>query len=388
MKKNRIGFNLKEICFIIVLTAMITSLTTGIIMYNNNKLEHGTVDINKDENIKEFLKIYSSLNDEYYEDIDKGQMIDKAIAAMLEYLGEDYSTYLNQDQTNDLASQLSGTYYGIGVSIIEKNKIYKIYPNTPAMEAGLQIDDIILKVNDTEITQDTNVEIASLLKKNEQNTLKIKRNEEILEIKIQPKELNTPLTREVKEQNGKKIGYIYIPSFTNTVAEEFEKALQELEASSIESLIIDLRANSGGLLAGATKIASLFLEKEKTIYSLESKEKTETFKDDTEEKREYPIVVLINEGTASASEILAAALKESYGATLVGSVSYGKGKVQQTKTLEDGSMVKYTTARWLTPSGECIDGMGIFPNYSIPIEKDENGNYIDTQLPKALELLS
>lgn len=153
-------------------------------------------------------------------------------------------------------------------------------------------------------------------------------------------------------------------------------------------MVIDVRNNAGGYLISAKEIASMFLEKEKIIYSLQEKDKTQTYKDTTSEKRDYPVVVLINEYSASASEILTSALKESYNATLVGKKSYGKGKVQQTLNLEDGSMAKYTTAKWLTPNGKCIDGVGITPDYEIDLDVDENNQTIvDTQLNKAIEIL-
>ena len=379
--------NLKSIILLVVIACIITSLTTAVIMYNNNKLDNGAVDINNDEALKEFLKVYSSLDDNYYENINKSEMIDSAIAGMLDYLGEDYSTYLNKDETDELANQLSGTYYGIGISITDRNKIYKVYKNTPAMEAGLLENDLILKINDTEITEDyTQQSVASLIKKDMENTLQIQRGEQIMEIKVTPKEINNPLSREVIEQDDKKIGYISIPSFTNTVSTEFRNALEELESMQINALIIDVRGNTGGYLFGATDIAAMFLEKNKTIYSLEEKDSVKAYLDDTDEKRSYPIALLVNGSSASASEILAAALKDSYGAILVGNATFGKGKVQQTKSLEDGSMVKYTTARWLTPSGECIDNVGLFPDYSIPQSEMEQSQS-DLQLEKAIEVL-
>ena len=123
-------------------------------------------------------------------------------------------------------------------------------------------------------------------------------------------------------------------------------------------------------------------------YPVKSIEETEKFYDETEEKRDYPIVIIMNESTASASEVLASALKDSYGAIFVGKISYGKGKVQQTKTLEDGSMVKYTSAKWLRPNGECIDEVGLIPDYDIDLVQNEEGIWIDTQLEKAIELLN
>ena len=159
------------------------------------------------------------------------------------------------------------------------------------------------------------------------------------------------------------------------------------------SLIIDLRSNTGGYLSAAEDIASLFLEKGKIIYSLKTKNDELVVKDKTASKTNYKIIVLIDNNTASASEILAASLKESYGATIVGKTSFGKGKVQQTMRLKDGSMAKYTSAKWFTPNGSSIDGKGIIPDFDVDllVEKDEGTKTVkvtDSQLNKAIELLS
>lgn len=386
--KSRKGFRLKSVAIIIIVTAIITSLTTGLIIYNNSKLILGSASLSNDSALKEFLKVYSSLDENYYEDIDKTKMIDAAIAAMLKYLGEDYSTYLNQTETDSLSNKLSGTFKGIGISITNGNEIVKVYEDTPASKAGLKENDKIIRINDTDTEGKNQIEVANLIDKTKENTLVISRDGTELTFKVMPEEINTPLTTQVYEKNDKKIGYIYIEAFTEKVGEEFKKSLEDLEQQGITSLIIDVRENTGGYLKGATEIASLFLEKGKNIYSLEGKDGVTTYKDETDEKRDYPIILLINENTASASEVLAAALQDSYGAKLVGKISYGKGKVQQTKQLEDGSMVKYTSARWLTPEGECIDGFGLAPHYEEDIVQNEDGTYTDNQLNKAIELLS
>lgn len=386
--KSRKGFSLKSVAIIIIVTAIITSLTTGLIIYNNSKLILGSASLSNDSALKEFLKVYSSLDENYYEDIDKTKMIDAAIAAMLKYLGEDYSTYLNQTETDSLSNKLSGTFKGIGISITNGNEIVKVYEDTPAFKAGLKENDKIIRINDTDTEGKNQIEVANLIDKTKENTLVVSRDGAELTFKVIPEEINTPLTTQVYEKNDKKIGYIYIEAFTEKVGEEFKKSLEDLEQQGITSLIIDVRENTGGYLKGATEIASLFLEKGKNIYSLEGKDGVTTYKDETDEKRDYPIMLLINENTASASEVLAAALQDSYGAKLVGKISYGKGKVQQTKQLEDGSMVKYTSARWLTPEGECIDGFGLAPHYEEDIVQNEDGTYTDNQLNKAIELLS
>lgn len=386
--KSRKGFSLKSVAIIIIVTAIITSLTTGLIIYNNSKLILGSASLSNDSALKDFLKVYSSLDENYYEDIDKTKMIDAAIAAMLKYLGEDYSTYLNQTETDSLSNKLSGTFKGIGISITNGNEIVKVYEDTPAFKAGLKENDKIIRINDTDTEGKNQNEVANLIDKTKENTLVVSRDGAELTFKVIPEEINTPLTTQVYEKNDKKIGYIYIEAFTEKVGEEFKKSLEDLEQQGITSLIIDVRENTGGYLKGATEIASLFLEKGKNIYSLEGKDGVTTYKDETDEKRDYPIILLINENTASASEVLAAALQDSYGAKLVGKISYGKGKVQQTKQLEDGSMVKYTSARWLTPEGECIDGFGLAPHYEEDIVQNEDGTYTDNQLNKAIELLS
>mgnify|MGYP004470544791 FL=1 len=386
--KSRKGFSLKSVAIIIIVTAIITSLTTGLIIYNNSKLILGSASLSNDSALKEFLKVYSSLDENYYEDIDKTKMIDAAIAAMLKYLGEDYSTYLNQTETDSLSNKLSGTFKGIGISITNGNEIVKVYEDTPAFKAGLKENDKIIRINDTDTEGKNQIEVANLIDKTKENTLVVSRDGAELTFKVMPEEINTPLTTQIYEKNAKKIGYIYIEAFTEKVGEEFRKSLEDLEQQGITSLIIDIRENTGGYLKGATEIASLFLEKGKTIYSLEGKDEVTTYKDETDEKRNYPVILLINENTASASEVLAAALQDSYGAKLVGKISYGKGKVQQTKQLEDGSMVKYTSARWLTPEGECIDGFGLAPHYEEDVVQNEDGTYTDNQLNKAIELLS
>ena len=382
------GFELKKVCIIIIITAIVTSLTTGLIIYNNSKIILGSTSIKEDEALTEFLRVYNSLDENYYRDYNKTEMIDAAIAAMLDYLGEDYSTYLNQDETDSLSNKLSGKYLGIGISIANGNEILKVYEDTPAAEAGLQIGDKIISVNNENTTEKTQAEVSNMINKTKENEIVIDRNGEYITFNITAAEINMPLTREIIEYNNRKIGYIYISSFTNTVGEEFAKSLRELENEGMESLIIDVRENTGGYLKGATEIASQFIEKGKILYSLESKESVDEYKDETDEYKTYKVAILVSENTASASEVLTAALKDSYGAVVVGKTTYGKGRVQQTRTLEDGSMVKYTTAKWLRPNGECIDGIGIIPDFDVDIIQNEDGTYTDQQMNTALEQLS
>ncbi len=290
---------------------------------------------------------------------------------------------MNQEETNSLAEQLKGEYKGLGIQLNRNTKaIEGFVEGGAAKDSGLMVGDIILKVDDKEIAS-TN-EINELVKKTKEGTkikLTVLRGEETLSFHVENKNILIPAVAYVLMEEN--IGYLKMEQFSNTLSKQVEFALKEMEQSEMKSLIIDLRDNTGGYLKEAKEIASMFLEKGKLIYSLEEKNGNTDFEDETSEKRDYKIVILMNESSASASEVLIAALKESYGAITVGTRSYGKGKVQQTTNLQDGSMVKYTTARWLTPNGECIDGVGIKPDYEV--EKEENSSF-DKQLDKAIEL--
>lgn len=394
--KNKSGFQLKELIIIVVITSILTSLTTGVIMYNNNRITNHVSgsDLNNDENLKEFLKVYASLIGDYYTDIDKKAMLEEAIKAMFNYLGEDYSNYLNQDETNSLAEKLNGTYKGIGVQIVDNNVIYKIFQDSPAQEVGMQEGDQIISINGEDVTSKNSEEVASLIQSasGDKIALGVLRNNEPYQFDIEVKTLFVPaISYQLLNYENKNIGYLSISTFSDTVAAQVKSALNDLESQGMNSLVIDLRGNTGGYLSQATEISNMFLEQGKVIYSLAEKEETVEYRDDTEEHRDYPLAIVMNEGTASASEILAAALKDSYSGsvTLVGETSYGKGKVQQTRNLEDGSMVKYTTARWIRPNGDCIDGVGIRPDVEVEILMPTEGEeIIDTQLKEALRILN
>ena len=390
MKKK--GFGLLATIIIIIATAIITSISTGMILYNGYRNKMGvTYDkLSNDKNLREFLDVYSEITNDYYEDIDKKTMLKKAIEAMTDYLGDKYTTYMTEEQKQLLESQLNGKYKGIGV-LVQENIIKQVFDDSPAAQSGVKVGDKIIKVDGESVSGKTSTEIVNLIKKNdESSTITFLRDGNEIEKTIEFSSLDVPaVTYEEYEGN---IGYLYIGSFSATLEKQVQSALIHLESDNIKSLIVDLRDNSGGYLSAAGDVASLFLNKGDVIYSLADSKGKKVYKDQTTESKSYPIVVLINENSASAAEILAAALKESYGATLVGKTSYGKGKVQQTKQLEDGSMVKYTSAKWYTPKGECIDEKGINPDYSIDLDIVYNKNkeiekINDTQLERAKKLL-
>ena len=396
MNNKNNGFSLIWVLGIVIIVSIISGLTTGVIVYNNNKLSNKVTyaDLSNDEELNQFLEVYANITSEYYEDVNKKELLEKAIAAMMNYLGDDYTTYLDGENTNELFSKLSGEYTGIGIAINNDNKtITKVYDDTPASKVDIKEGDIIVGFNEQDVSNLTVTEIVSFIKgTNNYFILKLKRGEEIITVKLKNEKIIQPCIDYKIIDETSKIGYIYIETFSKTLGVQIEKALKELEASGMKSLIIDVRENTGGYLEAASEIANMFIKKGEKIYSLNYKNTVNHYLDETNEYKDYNVVVLINGNSASASEILAASLKESYGAKLVGEKTFGKGKVQQTMELEDGSMIKYTSAYWLTPNGTCIDGVGISPDYIISNENkvDETGNIIeiiDKQLEKAINIL-
>lgn len=376
------------------ITSIISGITAGVIVTNgyNKKTGLSYNELANDGNLKEFLEVYSSITNNYYEDVNKEEMLDNAIDAMLNYLDDTYTTYLNDEETANLEKKLAGKYKGIGIQVLG-NEIIEVMSDTPAEEAGLMTGDIITKVNDNIIDENNTAQISNYINDSVDDLAKITilRNDQSIDFSVKIADIYTVDVNYKTYENN--IGYLDIDIFSKTVGEQTKKALTSLENSGMQKLIIDLRDNTGGYLESAEDIANMFLEKGELIYSLENKSASADYYDETDEYKDYPIVIILNEKSASASEILAAALKDSYGATLVGTKSYGKGKVQQTYTLNDGSMAKYTSAKWLRPNGECIDGIGLKPDYEVvqTVTQDENGNIIqeeDTQLLKAIEIIN
>ena len=387
--KNSKGFNLISVIIIICITSVVSAVTAGIIVTNNYNLSYS--DLSNDKELTDFIKAYSNIVNNYYEDVDKEKMLDSALNAMLNYLGDNYTTYLTDEQRKALEESLQGTYKGIGVEINKERVITKVTKNGPAEMAGLQAGDRFMSIDGTKLNDTDGNAVGVLIRGTDKEAVDIivNRNGEELSFNVKIGTIEEPaITYEMKENN---IGYIQISKFSRPLTSQMENALKELEANGMEKLIIDLRNNTGGYLDSAETTASLFLKKGKLIYSLEDKNSKEDYYDQTETSRDYPIVVLINNNSASSAEILAAALKDSYGAVLVGQTSYGKGKVQQTYDMKDGSMAKFTSARWLRPTGDCIDKKGIKPDFEVAqtTQTNENGEeiIIDTQLVKALEVI-
>ena len=347
--------------------------------------------------LAKFVDAYDAIVNNYYKEVDKDKLVESAINGMVSSIGDEYTSYSDKDVTDNFNETVNGKYMGIGALIMKSEKdlvIYKVFEDSPSYKAGLKDGDIILKLDDKD-TKDMSVnDIASIVKNdgNKEVKLLVKRGEENLDITIVKDMVELPVVSgKVINHNDKKIGYISLSIFSSVASEQFNKELVKLEKEGISGLVIDVRGNSGGYLTTVTDIVSYFLKKGDIIYKLEVNDKVTVRKDKTKESRDYPVAVLIDKNSASASEILASSIKESYNGYVVGTNSYGKGTVQQTLVLSDGSMIKYTIEKWLTPLGNWINEEGVIPTNYVELSSEYLNNPVfenDNQLNKALELVS
>ena len=378
MVKKSFEFSLVELIFIVLITGIAVSIASGLIIYNNyDSFKYG-IGTSKDD-FTDFYDNYERIINNYVEEVDKKELIDAAIKGMYDYLGDDYSVYMSEDDTSDLEEQLQGEYTGVGIEIytqLDKNNkgqvvVRRVFDNSPAQRAVIKSGDILTKIDDVEI--DNADEFSSTIKRGEKDTYKITYIRD-------GKENSLTLTREkvfinsVSSETHGTVGYIKVETFSATTKGQIEKYLKGFD-KNVKSIVIDLRDNTGGYLDTAYSVADLFVEKGKNIYQMKEREgKVTTYKALNGVYRKFDkIVVIINESSASASEILALALKESAGATLVGTKSFGKGTVQDTKVYQNGSMAKYTTAYWLSPNGNSINKEGIKPDIEVKdVEKQKD----------------
>ncbi len=395
-KKNNKVFSKSE-TILLVIFSLIIGLCIGFIINKNNLI--GKSDTKQDEYLNEFIENYEYIIDNYYKDIDKEKLINSAIAGMMDSLDDPYSMYFNEEEADNFSLTLDGSYQGIGVQISKDNqtgymKVETIFKNSPAEQAGLLVGDLIIAVDDKDAKEMETSEFSSLIKNGEKSTynLKILRDSEEKEITIN-KELVTltSVTSEIFERENKKIGYIYIGVFANNTYEQFKTELNKLEEQKIEYLIIDVRSNTGGHLTAVSSILDLFLTKTQIKYQfLQNDEKTLVY-GNAKANKNYEIVLLGDEASASASEVLIAALKENLNSKLIGKKTYGKGTVQKMVTLPDGTKYKITVKKWLTPKGNWInDTEGIMPDIEVALDSkyfDTNSDDDDNQLQKALEYI-
>lgn len=392
-KPSKNMFNTVEVIVIMVITALFGALIGSTVTYF--RYNGGIRIYNKD--LKELISTYNSVIDDYYGEIDRDELLESGIKGMMDYLNDPYSSYLDSETSEEFNEKLEGEYIGLGAEISQNVKtkvltVTKVFDDSPAQESGLKKDDIIYKIEDKDISELTLEEITSTIKEGKVGTtvkLNVKRGEEdiVIEFKRGTVEL-TSVIGEIIEQEGKKIGLITIEVFAKNSYKQFKQVAEDLQTKGAQYLILDVRNNSGGYLTSVKSIVEMFLDKKKVIFIIKDKDGEEKQLSTKKKSLTLPTVILMNGGSASASEILASSLNENLGIDLVGLKTYGKGSVQKTKVLNSGATIKYTTQKWLTPSGKSIEGEGVSPTVEVEMSEkyyNEPKRENDNQLQKAIE---
>jgi carboxyl-terminal processing protease len=338
---------------------------------------------------------YSLIFNSYVEKVEEKKLIEGAIQGMLSTLDDPYSVYMDKETAKQFNETLESSFEGIGaeVSTVDgKIMIVSPFKNSPAEKAGLKPNDQILKV-DGESIEGLDLYEATLKIRGKKGTT--------VELEIERKGLRDPLRVKVvrdeipqitvhadlKKVNGEKVGYLEITSFSEDTSKEFAKELKALEKEGMDSLLIDVRGNPGGLLSSVEEILRELVPKDKPLYQIEERtgEKTRFFSA-LEKGKDYPIGVLTDKGSASASEILAGALKEAGGYPIIGEKTFGKGTVQQAVPMGDGSNIKLTLYKWLTPEGNWIHKKGVEPTVEVSQPALYNTHPIQIDKPLALDM--
>ncbi|WP_031271035.1 MULTISPECIES: S41 family peptidase [Clostridium] len=380
-------------------------LTFGITNFISFKMPNGKVLVSRKtyENVLDFEKLYTVKDkiDKYYiGEIDKNKIIEGAAKGMASALKDPYTVYMNEAEFSDFASQTGGSYVGLGLQIgAKEDKIVVIstFENSPAEKAGILKGDIIESVNDIAVAAQDMEKATSMMKGKAGEEVKLtlsRQTRGTFEVKAKRAEIETVTVKSEIIENG--IGYIQVSMFDEHTAANFEKALKDLSSKGMKSLVLDLRENPGGLLDQTVKMTSNFVTKGKNIVYTEDKQKKRNNYDSVGGVAEgLPLTILIDGGSASASEIFVGAIKDYALGTLVGEKTFGKGVVQTTFYRDqdgfgDGTALKVTISKYFTPNGQNIHGIGIMPDVEVayPTELKEKpyNRSADPQLQKALEI--
>ena len=344
-----------------------------------------------------YEEIGTLLNQSYYQQVDTDKVADGALHGMVEALGDPYTQYMNSEELADYNAASEESYEGIGVQVSKDEQGYpviiRVFANTPAEKAGLQVNDRIRSIDGQEVDPEQELTVISNRIRGEKGTkvtLIVERNDQKKEFEAERSEIEIQYV-ESQMLEG-KIGYITLSEFSLNCVEEFQTALQDLQDRGAKALILDLRSNPGGYVDSAVAIADMLLPSGKIVYTKDKNGNEQTYTSDAK-CVDLPMAVLINENSASASEILVGALQDHEVATVVGMKSYGKGVIQRVLPISNGGALRVTIAAYYTPNGRNIHGVGITPDVEVqlPDEVLDDPTLLteqtDTQLQKAIEVI-
>ena len=402
-KQEETAQKIYKVIMLVILTAFITFMVTSLSMYTYFK-QNPTLQFVEGEksDIDTYLsKVKKAIDKNFLwqDKIDEEKLKDGAIKGYVEGLGDKYTEYISKDEMKKFTENINGSFMGIGIYMIadeSSGKIIVHHPisDSPAYKAGIKAGDVIVSVDGVEYGYDELNTIADHIKGEAGTKVKlvIERDGKNIDFEIERAKIETnPITSKMLE---KDIGYLNLPSFDKDVSKKLKEKIDDLIAKGAKSLILDLRNNGGGMVDECEEITDLFLDKDKTIMTTKDK-KGNVQKSVTKNKKTYdlPLVILVNENTASASEILTGALKDNNRTKVIGTKTYGKGVIQSVFNLSDGSGLKITTAEYFTPNGIEINKKGITPDIEVKLPDTVKSVYAveekdDTQLKKAIEELS
>lgn len=405
MEENR-KQRIYKVIMLVILTAVVTFIITTIIMYQifSTKQLVGNLKVTDTSTsntsaLAATLKNFRTLLDKkYLGEIDEQKLTERAIKGYIEGLDDPYSEYFTKEEMKDFEETTMGNYVGIGIYMVKNTKdntIVVLAPvqGGPAEKAGLKTGDVITKVDGKDYDGDSMSEASNKIKGEEGTKVKleIQRDGKIMEFEIERQ--NVKLNHVESKKLEANIGYLKLSTFDEGCGQEFKTKFEELKKQGITSLIIDLRNNGGGIVEEALEIADLMVDKDQTLLITTDKNgKEEVKKSKADKTINMPIILLTNENSASASEILAGALKDLNAAKIVGTKTYGKGVIQELLTLSDGSGLKITTNEYYTPNHNKINKVGISPDVEVKLPEEEQDKVTveeskDTQLQKAIEIL-
>ena len=389
---NDSKFSIFEVVIIIFISIVFGMIVGYVLTYTRSPL--GSVKSNS--KLSEIISTYNSIKDNYYKEIDEDALVNAAVSGMIGSLDDNYSNYMDSSTTDSFNESVEGSFVGIGITIMydgEYNKIIAVDDKGPSNKI-LKVDDLIVKVSGKDVRGIYGDDLKKLIRGKVGTAVKIKvlRNNKYLTFSIK----RTNIEIETVKSNyfdveSKRIGYLDVDVISSNTYKQFNKNLKRLENKNIDSLIIDLRDNPGGHLSQTKEILSMFFNKKTVLYQLKDKDTKKKIYSSSNETRSYPIVILVNDGSASASEIITSCFMKNYNnIKVVGTTTYGKGTVQQSHQLSTGTSIKYTVQEWLTSNGKSINEKGIKPDEELIMNSEyySNPTYnTDNQLQKAIEIL-
>ena len=375
---------------------LVVTLAVGGVKFVQQRQYNGV--LSDTSHVQKIEYLEKLIDQEYLGEVDNDEMAEGVYAGLVYGLGDVYSRYYTADEYAQETASTDGAYAGIGVSI-QKNKnggvqIAECYEGGPGAEAGLQTGDVITAINDTDVTDMELSDVVSMIRENKDKTIVLtvlRENEDSSrEISVDVTDVELPSVS--GEMIDESTGYIQITQFTGVTPQQYKDMFVELKDKGMERLVIDLRDNPGGLLTSVCDILREILPEGLIVYTEDKDGNREEETCDGKNKLNMPLAVLVNENSASASEIFAGAVQDHGVGTIVGTTTYGKGVVQELRQLSDGSAVKLTVSNYYTPNGNSINKVGIKPDVevklaSVLLNKDEITHEEDNQLQEALNVI-